>query len=154
MSLWHYAVLKSVRGKRKSPKVVRNNSVNRVWVTTALADMLVFLLASLEPACAQGQPLLHFWPQPFLSALSRNTCTAHSAVEPPYRHIYRTFCFAFTVHYLIWVFLIFFCVIFLQYRQRNSYLFRLSSSRHFFVSSGFCCFSLRLFFFFLVVIVR
>lgn len=57
--------------------------------------------------------------------------------------------FSFFYHFL---FFITSCVIFLRHRQRNSHLFSLFFSRHFFVCSWFCCLSLGLFSFLLLLL--
>lgn len=79
---------KSVGGKGKKPRIVKNSSVNRLWTTTALADMLVFLLASPEPeartAAVCSRPaaasLLTTAVSLFYKSRQKNTCNTHSAV--------------------------------------------------------------------------
>lgn len=153
MSL-HGAMLKSTGRKREGPEAGSSISGRRFLETAAVADRLASLLAPLAPkrtsCCRQddmGIPS-HRSISIFSKWTQGTTCDTLSAVEAScklYLHII-SFCYAFHLPSIIqYAFFIVSCVIFLQYRQRNSHLLSLSFSRRFFVSSYFCCLSLEFF---------
>lgn len=102
---------------------------------------------------AQGQHLPHFWTQQFLSSINRDRGipVIHTQQYNLYTNVFTEVSASICLSLFDkGFFLIISCVIFLQYRHRNSHVFSLSFSRHFFVSSWFCCLSLGLFSFLLL----
>lgn len=105
---------------------------------------------------AQGWRLLHFWPQQFLSSINwdKGIPVIHTQQCNVCTNVFtEVSALLFHLLFVIWYlsFFITSCVIFLQHRQRNSHLFSLAFSRHFFVCSWLCCFSLGLFSFLLLL---
>ena len=112
--------------------MVKHGLVNRLGMSTTLAEMLAFLLAAeawTAAVCSRpaSASLLTTGISLCYKSRQRNTCNAHSVVQTLHKCIYGSFCFTFpfAIHCLICIFFIVFCVIFIQRRQRNSHLFSL-----------------------------